>query len=258
MAHGANLFTSAGVFCFRCPESLLSPTLDTDHIQARVAQTLERGVQIDLSTSTCKRYLRRHANRKTTVVVLYVDIDGSTNMTLSLPTDRLAVMLQLFSQEMSLVVASYGGYVLKYVGDAVIALFPAEHDRRQASQSALDCGRTMLEVINSCINPVLKSRGFPEIKVKISMDLGEVLVLLYGKSIENSHIDIIGSSISMAAKMLAIVPTGRIIMGQTVRDNLPEEVTRAFVQFDVDESTWSYVDQNKGRYRLYLVLPDRA
>jgi hypothetical protein len=30
----------------------------------------------------CKRYLRRHANKKTSVAVLYVDIDGSTNMTL--------------------------------------------------------------------------------------------------------------------------------------------------------------------------------
>ncbi|MEW5841353.1 adenylate/guanylate cyclase domain-containing protein [Nitrososphaera sp.] len=225
-------------------------------IQARVAQTLERGVQIDLSTALCKRYLRRHANLKTSVVVLYVDIDGSTNMTLSMPSGTLATILQLFSQEMSLVVANYGGYVLKYVGDAVIALFPAEHDKKQACQSALECGRTMLEVVDRCINPVFRQRGYAELRVKISMDFGEVLVLLYGKSLENSHIDIIGSSISMAAKMLAIVPTGRIIMGQSVRDNLPEEISKTFVQFDVDESMWSYVDQNKKRYRLYITIPD--
>jgi hypothetical protein len=59
----------------------------------------------------------------------------------------------------------------------------------------------------------------------------------------------------MAAKMLAVVPTGRIIMGQAVHDNLPQEVTKTSVQHDVDESMWSYVDQNKKRYRLYLTLP---
>ena len=91
-------------------------------IHARAVQTIEKGVQIDLSTIACKRYLRRNANTKTSAAVLYVDIDGSTRLTLSLPSDRLALALQLFSQEMSMVVANFGGYVLKYVGDAVIAL----------------------------------------------------------------------------------------------------------------------------------------
>jgi len=223
-------------------------------IHARAVQTIEKGVQIDLSTSACKRYLRRHANSKTSVAVLYVDIDGSTRLTLSLPSDQLALVLQLFSQEMSMVVANFGGYVLKYVGDAVIALFPAEHDSKQACMHALECGKMMLEVVHSAITPALFSHGLPELRVKVSIDFGDVLVVLYGKSIENSHIDIIGSSISMAAKMLAVVPSDRIIMGQKVHDNLPEEATKTLVQYDVDESMWSYVDQNKKRYRLYLTL----
>lgn len=222
-----------------------------NQIRARVARTIERGVQIDLSTSMCKRFLRRHASRKTTVAVLYVDIDGSTQMTLSLPSDTLALMLQLFSQEMSLVVTNYGGYVLKYVGDAVIALFPAEHDRRQACMAALECGRMMMELVGRCINPVLLDHGMPELRVKVSIDLGEVLVVLYGKSLENSHIDIIGSSISMAAKMLSLVQSGRIIMGQSARDSLPESAASGFSQVEVDESAWSYLDASKSRYRLY-------
>lgn len=230
---------------------MLSPAIDMEQVRARVARTIEKGVQIDLSTTTCKRFLRRHAGRKTTVVVLYVDIDGSTQMTLSLPSDVLAMMLQLFSQEMSLAVTSHGGYVLKYVGDAVIALFAAEHDRRQACVSAFECGRTMMELMSRCINPVLQSKGMPELKIKVSMDLGEVLVVLYGKSLENSHIDIIGSSISMAAKMLALVKSGRIIVGQSARDSLPQATSSTLVQIEADESAWSYSDASKSRYRLY-------
>lgn len=222
-----------------------------EQIRARVARTIEKGVQIDLSTVTCKRFLRRHASRKTTVVVLYVDIDGSTQMTLSLPSDVLAMMLQLFSQEMSIAVTSFGGYVLKYVGDAVIALFPSEHDKKQACASTLECGRMMIELVGRCINPVLCAKGMPELKVKISMDLGEVLVVLYGKSLENSHMDIIGSSISMAAKMLSLVQSGKIIMGQSARDSLPRSTSEGLVQIDADESAWSYTDASKSRYRLY-------
>lgn len=236
------------------PLVLISPTIDMKQIHARAVQTIEKGVQIDLSTAACKRYLRRHANSRTNVAVLYVDIDGSTRLTLSLPSDKLALVLQLFSQEMSMVVANFGGYVLKYVGDAVIAIFPAEHDSRQACMHALECGKMMLEVVHSAIAPALFSHGLPELRVKVSIDFGDVLVVLYGKSLENSHIDIIGSSISMAAKMLAVVPVDRIIMGQAVHDNLPDDATKALVQYDVDESMWSYVDQNKKRYRLYLTL----
>lgn len=229
----------------RTHKKLISPTVDMKQIHARVVQTIEKGVQIDLSTIACKRYLRRHANGKTSVAVLYVDIDGSTRMTLSLPSDKLALILQLFSQEMSMIVANFGGYVLKYVGDAVIAIFPAEHDSRQACLHALECGKMMLEVVHNAIVPALFSHGMPELRIKVSIDFGEVLVVLYGKSLENSHIDIIGSSISMAAKMLAVVPVDRIIMGQAVHDNLPYEVTNTFVQYDVEESMWSSSTRTK-------------
>jgi adenylate cyclase len=229
---------------------LISPTIDVKQIQARVERTIEKGVQIDLSTVLCKRYLRRHANRKTSVVVLYVDIDGSTKLTQSVPTTQLALILQLFSQEMSLAVSNHGGYVLKYVGDAVIALFPAEHNVEHACKNALECGRMMIEVVGEGINPVFRSHNLPEIRVKVSMDYGEVLVVLYGKSLENSHIDIIGSNISMAAKMLAFAPSGSIVLGMKAHDNLGEAGKN---MQEIHDPDWPYTNESSNsRYRLYF------
>ena len=59
-------------------------------------------MQIDLSTEPCKRYLRRHVNRKVAVVILYADIDGSTRMSMSIPASDFATILHIFSQEMTL------------------------------------------------------------------------------------------------------------------------------------------------------------
>jgi class 3 adenylate cyclase len=42
---------------------------------------------------------------------------------MTLPLDRLATLIQSFNQEMSLIVKDFGGFVLKYVGDAVLAFF---------------------------------------------------------------------------------------------------------------------------------------
>jgi adenylate cyclase len=60
---------------------------------------------------------------------------------------------------MSLITSEHGGYVLKYVGDAIIALLPAEYDSSQASKNAVDCAKGMQEIIKKCVIPELSARG---------------------------------------------------------------------------------------------------
>ena len=231
---------------------LLSPVKDLSAVQARVRQTLDKGVQIDLSTESCKRFLRRKVNQKVGVVILYVDIDGSTKMSMALSPEKFATILHVFSQEMSLVTSEYGGYVLKYVGDAIIALFPAEYDRGQASKNALECAKDMQRIIRECVNPELSARRFPEITVKMSIDYGDVQVVLYGKSIDRSHIDIVGSSISMAAKMIGLAKTWQIVIGQSMSENLDN--TQNVVEMNIDRTRWTYIDEKTGAsYRLYML-----
>lgn len=231
---------------------LLSPVRDFNAVQARVRQTLDRGVQIDLSTESCKRLLRRKVNQKVGVVILYVDIDGSTKMSMALSPDKFATILHVFSQEMSLVTSEYGGYVLKYVGDAIIALFPAEYDSGQASKNAVDCAKNMQRIIKECVNPELIARGLPQLAVKMSIDYGDVQVVLYGKSIDRSHIDIVGSSISMAAKMIPLAKTWQVVIGQSMYENLDSK--QNLVEMNVEPTRWTYVDEKTGgSYKLYTL-----
>jgi class 3 adenylate cyclase len=70
---------------------------------------------------------------------MFVDINNSTEMSLSLPEHKFALIVQSFAQEISIAVLGYGGYVFKYEGDAVIVLFPAEYDEAKACKNALNC-----------------------------------------------------------------------------------------------------------------------
>jgi class 3 adenylate cyclase len=186
------------------------------------------------------------------VVILYVDIDGSTKMSMALSPEKFATILHVFSQEMSLVASEYGGYVLKYVGDAIIALFPAEYDSRQASKNAVDCAKYMQRIIKDCVNPELSARGLPQLTVKMSIDYGDVQVVLYGKSIDRAHIDIVGSSISMAAKMIALSKTWQIVIGQSMYKNLDNK--QNLIEMNVDPTKWTYVDEKTGgSYQLYTL-----
>jgi class 3 adenylate cyclase len=219
-------------------------------VRARVKHTLENGIELDLTRESCKKFLRRHVQQKISVVVLYVDIDGSTNMSISIPAAQFASILHVFSQEMTLLIEDYGGYVLKYVGDAVIALFPAEYDKSEASKNAVSCANAMQEVVLKSINPELAAHGLRELSVKISIDIGELLVVQYGKS-SRSHIDTVGSTISITSKMLAFAKAGQIIVGESLYNNLSTE-DQGLSEVPVT-SQWSYVDARRGtRYRLYF------
>jgi adenylate cyclase len=173
-------------------------------------------------------------------------------MSMELPPKKFAMILHVFSQEMSLITSEYGGYVLKYIGDAIIALFPAEYDISQASKNAVDCAKGMQEIIKKCVNAELSIRGLPEISVKMSIDYSDVQVVLYGKSIDRSHIDIVGSSISMAAKMIPLAQILQIVIGQSIYEKLDRE--QNFVEMNVDPTKWTYIDEKSGSsYKLYAL-----
>ena len=182
-------------------------------------RTLSQGPPIDLSTLKCNQYLRRHVNNKTKLVVLCVDLVGSTKLTLSLLPHELISIINIFSTEMSMIISGHGGYVLKYVGDAVIGIFPAEFDSQKACFNALDSAKTMVRIITKVINPVLYNK-LPQIQVKIGIDFGESMIVLYGKNLDTSHIDLIGSGISIASKITALAKPNQILFSENIFENI--------------------------------------
>src|ERR671939_2070184 len=187
-----------------------------DQIRTRVAKSLNEGIQLDMSTQESKKLLKRHVNSKTNLVIMFVDINNSTQMSLSLSENKFALIVQTFAQEISIAVQGYGGYVFKYEGDAVIVLFPAEYDPTKACKNALNCSRAISEITKEVLNPVFKINGLPEITVRIGLAYGYGLVVLYGKSLEKSYIDIVGSSISLASKVASIAQPNQVLVGESI------------------------------------------
>jgi adenylate cyclase len=210
------------------------------NIQIRVERTLDQGPPIDLSTLKCQQYLRRHINNKTKLVVLCVDLVGSTRLTLSLTLRELISIINIFSTEMSMIISGYGGYVLKYVGDAVIGIFPADFDAQKACLNSLNCAKTMLKVLTQVINPVFYNK-LPLIEIKIGVDLGESMVVLYGKNVDIAHIDIIGSGISIAAKITALAKPNQILISENIFETVFEVIKDlSLKKLDIDKKIWDY------------------
>ncbi|MDW0282636.1 MAG: adenylate/guanylate cyclase domain-containing protein, partial [Nitrososphaeraceae archaeon] len=138
-------------------------------------------------------FLRSHTESKANLVILYADLVGSTHMSTVLDLRDLAAILQIFMQEMTITAVKNHGYILKYVGDAVIVYFPIiDNNFSLASNNAISCALNMLLIVDQGINPVLEEFGFPKLQIKIGIDSGENAIVEYAFSIKSSHVDIIG------------------------------------------------------------------
>jgi len=235
-----------------------------EQIRARISKTLKGGIQLNMSTEESKKFLRRHVNTKTNLAILIIDINSSTQMSLSLPEFKFALILQTFAQEVSIAVFGYGGYVFKYEDDAVIVIFPAEHDQIKACKNALTCSRVVLEIIKNAINPIFKENKLPEITVRTGLAYGSALVVLYGKSLEKAHIDITGSSISLASKIASMAKPNQVLVGEFIynlivssssNDNDSLDKSK-FVEVSLDPIKWKYLSQSDPQsfYHVYEYL----
>ena len=234
------------------------------YAQTRVWKALKVKSDFDISMEETQNNLKNYAESKTTFLILYIDLVDSTRLSMTLPVNRLATIVRAFSQEISLIISAYGGYVLKYIGDAILAYFPVDSsdDFHARSINAVSCACSMIKVICQGINPILNQYDYPELRVRIGLDIGENAVVqfgwdthtLNGKAIlRDPHFDILGYTISITAKMTAFANPDQIVIGQLVYQILDDNQKAMFRLLPISPQIWNYLSNNTGGgiYHLY-------
>lgn len=228
--------------------------------QERVWKALKVESRFDLSTEETQEMLAKLVKSKVTLVILHIDLVGSTRLSSTLPADRLAAIIQAFTQEMSITISAYGGYVLKYVGDAILAFFLANDDTYLPSVNAVNCARSMIKIIRDGINPILNQYEYPEMNVRVGIDLGENVVVQYGwdahtvdgKKVRSPHYDILGYTMNIATKMTMLAKPDQIVIGQKVYDMLDDRQKSTFHPLRISPEAWNYMSDYSHRiYPLY-------
>ena len=219
--------------------------------QERLWKALKRHYRYESSLKPGQEFLHRHVNSKIPLVIMYADLVGSTSMSMTLPVDKMVTIIRSFSYEMSCIVQSHGGYVLKYVGDAVIAFFPSGYNKLLACDRAVQCAKSMITVIKNGINPILNQYDYPELRVKIGLDEGESVIVPYGHD-KSSLIDILGYSMSISAKITSLTYPNTITIGEDIYSVLHPQIRMKFKEVKLRIEDWKYVNRQTGQlYKLY-------
>jgi class 3 adenylate cyclase len=225
-------------------------TLSTQR-QDRLVNALKERYQYNTSIKWSQDFLRKHVSSKVPLVILYADLVGSTKMSMTLPAEKLVTIIRAFSHEVSAVIESYEGYVLKYVGDAVIAFFPYGFNRYLTCDKSVECGKSMVSVLREGINPILSKLDYPELSVKIGIDEGENVVVQYGYD-QSSPIDILGYGMNVAAKITSLTEPNRVSLGENVFKLLHPNLQSEFRVLIIPENEWKYLNIETGKpYKVY-------
>ncbi|HET7391003.1 MAG TPA: adenylate/guanylate cyclase domain-containing protein [Nitrososphaeraceae archaeon] len=249
--------------------------------QTRMWKALKSGgAQFDISMEETDKILRKFSRSKVTFVILHIDLVGSTQLSMTLPLDRLTTIIQTFTQEMSTIIALYGGYVLKYIGDAILAFFitnsnnninskddTRQHEQQQQQQlylpciNAVNCARSMIKVIENGINPILNQYDYPDMAIRIGIDVGEIALIQYGwdihtlnekQIVKEPHHDILGYTVNVAVKMTNLAKHNGLVIGQSVYDVLDEKQKSTFKILNISPDVWNYTDGKSGSiYQVY-------
>jgi adenylate cyclase len=205
-----------------------------------------------------QKFLLNRISSKIPLIIIYADLVGSTRMSMTLPIDNLVTIIRAFTHDLSYAVDSYDGYVLKYVGDAVISFFPSRvndnNNEYLASDTAVECGKSMINAIKEEINPVLNKRyGYPELFAKIGIDAGENAIVQFGYE-QSSPIDMLGYSMNIAAKITSLTGANKISIGENVYRSLDHKVQREFHELSMSDNRWKYINYGTDKpYKVYTL-----
>ena len=236
-------------------------TLDSETLikvaQKRVSDSIVTGIEYSPFRDNSEEFLREHVNSRVHIFVMYIDLVNSTNITLSLPEEKVVKLITSFAQEMAYTVTQFGGYMLKFVGDAVLAYFNADNALVYPADNIVNCAKSMIRVLNEAINPVLNENDYPTLSAKIGIDAGENMIVRYGSDKTKSHVDILGASMNMAAKIQNMAEPNEILIGGDVYARLHPETQKTFNKKTLDNSKWKYHNRKTGKiYPIYVYNTD--
>jgi adenylate cyclase len=181
---------------------MMAPIVETESAYRIARQVLRTYVGRRTGDRVLSGAITRGSGETIEAVIWYCDLRGFTGLTDSLPSEQLLALLNDYFEIMAGAVTEVGGEVLKFVGDAMLAIWAlGEDDGDEAAccAKALAAARTARERLDAR-NAERNAAGLPEIQYGLALHLGEVH---YGNIGAPDRLDftVIGPAVNHAARL---------------------------------------------------------
>ncbi|MEM7184733.1 MAG: adenylate/guanylate cyclase domain-containing protein [Spirochaetota bacterium] len=192
--------------------------------QRRLMQTL---LELYLGEQTGRQVLRGQIQRgdvqKIQSVIWFSDLRGFSTLSQKHEADIIGILNRYFDT-VAESLQQYGGEILKFIGDAILAIFPIEKDAETAAKAAFEAA-VLANLQLKQVNDKHKQEGLPAIKHGIGLHIGEIL---YGNIGSRDRLDftVIGNAVNIASRVESLcVKLGEtILLSSELATHLPGKV----------------------------------
>ncbi|MGA7870144.1 MAG: adenylate/guanylate cyclase domain-containing protein [Candidatus Binatus sp.] len=146
-----------------------------------------------------------------TVTALFADIKGSMDLMEGLDPEEARAIVDPALKLMIDAVHRYDGYIVQSTGDGVFALFGAPVAHEDHAQRGLYAALRVQEEMKK-YSAGLRAAGNPPVEVRVGLNTGEVVVRSIRTGDAHTEYTPIGHSMSLAARMQMLAPTGSIVI----------------------------------------------
>ena len=176
--------------------------LEVRHQRDTARSLLTTYVGPNAGTRVLNGAIQRGQGEVLSATVWYCDLRGFTQLSQRLAPDEMVALLNDYFEIMAQPVKGRGGEILKFIGDAMLAVFPISLDSSVPCRACHDALLAAMEALDgiAAFNELRRSHGREPIRVGIAMSQGDVT---YGNIGDAERLDftVIGPAVNLATRM---------------------------------------------------------
>ena len=145
--------------------------------------------------------------------ILFSDIRGFTKFSSDMEPGKLITQLNEYFSLMANVIIAHGGYLDKFIGDAIMAVFGVPKTAVDDSCRAIKAATEMQSRLNQ-INKEWQSRNWQALSMGIGINTGSVVSGNIG-STQRMEYTVLGDSVNVASRLCSVAKGGQVIVSES-------------------------------------------
>ena len=198
------------VFCDECGQDLQTPP-DSPAVDNTESQLKKAKLQVEEKDRAC---VPIEGERKH-ITALFSDMSGYTEMSEKLDPEEVKEITSRIFSEVAKIVAKYEGFIEKFIGDAVMALFGVPKSHEDDPVRAIKAAREIHAAVNAISHKLEEKIGQP---LEMHTGINTGLVVTGDIDLEKGTHGAVGDTINLASRLSDLAKPGEIIVSLKTRE----------------------------------------
>ena len=194
-------FSECDINNFRLVRDFIAPTLEVFSLRHLSSSLMDTYLGKRTGKKVLSGMIKRGDANTIHAALWFSDLRDFTEITETLPPKESLKLLNDYFEFVAAAVTAYGGEILRFIGDAMLVVFPIDShvSPQSACRAALDAAHDV-QLSLAALNHIRRRHGEPEIHFGVGLNVGEVI---YGNVGAPERLDftVMGPAVNRTARL---------------------------------------------------------